>query len=383
MLSAVTRNIRQLTSRRLYLAIMVGVPVLCTAFFLGLMHEGLPLKVPVAMVDLDHSSMSRQIRRSLDATELVSVDRECESFNDAMSLVRSGEIYGFFLIPDDFQREAVGGRTPTLSFYCNLTYYVPGSLTFKGFKTIAVGTSAGVASAKLAAIGVSGDTGAAMLQPVVVQTQQPGNPWTNYSYYLSTSFLPAVLALMIFMATAYSICDEIKRATAPQWLASAGGNIYVAVFAKLLPQWVVFTAVGLGIQAVMYGYCRFPLNNSVWHMIAAMPLFVAACQGFALVMVCAMPNLRFSLELLSLIGILSFSVAGFSFPVQNMYGSIGIFSYILPVRYYFLIHIDQALNGIPLYYSRFYYLALLVFPLAGAALLPRLRRHCLNPVYVP
>ena len=40
-----------------------------------------------------------------------------------------------------------------------------------------------------------------------------------------------------------------------------------------------------------------------------------------------------------------------------MYGGIAIFSYIVPIRYYFLIYIDQALNGIPIYYSRFYYVA--------------------------
>ncbi len=66
-----------------------------------------------------------------------------------------------------------------------------------------------------------------------------------------------------------------------------------------------------------------------------------------------------------------------------MYPAVGIFSYILPMRYYFLIYADQALNGIPLYYSRWYYAALLMFPIV--ALLPcvRLKKHCLNPVYVP
>ena len=81
--------------------------------------------------------------------------------------------------------------------------------------------------------------------------------------------------------------------------------------------------------------------------------------------------------------ILAFSLAAFSFPVQQMYGAVGIFSYILPVRYYFLIYADQALNGISLYYSRFYYIALLIFPLVGLIGLSRLKKHCLNPVYVP
>ena len=97
----------------------------------------------------------------------------------------------------------------------------------------------------------------------------------------------------------------------------------------------------------------------------------------------AIPILSLSVSVCSLTGILAFSIAAFSFPVDQMYGAIGIFSYILPIRYYFLIYIDQALNGIPLYYSRFYYIALLVFPLIGLLGLGRLRKRCLNPVYVP
>ena len=66
-----------------------------------------------------------------------------------------------------------------------------------------------------------------------------------------------------------------------------------------------------------------------------------------------------------------------------MYGAIGIFAYILPIRYYFLIYIDQSLNGLPLYYSRIYYavmLGMMLVPLLG---LRRLKSRCIHPVYVP
>ena len=183
--------------------------------------------------------------------------------------------------------------------------------------------------------------------------------------------------------TVFSICTEIKHGTSPKWLQTAGGHVSVALLGKLLPQTVVFSAVGVGLQAVLYGFLHFPLNNHAMHMIVAMILFVMACQALALAIVELIPNLRLSLSVCSLFGILCFSVAGFSFPVDQMYGGIGIFAYIFPIRYYFLIYIDQALNGIPIYYSRFYYVALLVFLLLPMLGLRRLRRHLENPVYVP
>ena len=95
------------------------------------------------------------------------------------------------------------------------------------------------------------------------------------------------------------------------------------------------------------------------------------------------PNVRLALTLSSLIGILTFSFAGYSFPVQSMYGAIGIFSYLVPVRYLFLIYIFVGLDAMPVYWSRFYYVALIIFPLVASTLVWRLKRACLHPVYVP
>ena len=188
---------------------------------------------------------------------------------------------------------------------------------------------------------------------------------------------------MILLTTAYSIWHEEKMCTSPQWIAAGRGSITIALLGKLLPQTVVFSAVGIFIQSVMYGYLHFPLNCSVLQAVSTMILFVLANQGFAVFLAGILPNLRLSLSLCSLIGVLTFSIGAFSYPLEDMYGSIAIFSYVVPARYYFLIYVDQMLNGIPLYYSRFYYAALLVFMLLPLLVARRIKRHALHPVYVP
>ncbi|MBD5224672.1 MAG: ABC transporter permease [Bacteroidales bacterium] len=379
----IKREIRLLGSRPMWLVGMTLVPLVMAFFFLSILSGGLPKKVPAAIVDLDHSQMSRQITRSLNATELVDINMAAESFNEAMDAVQRGEVFGFFVIPADFERDAVGGRGPTLTFYSNLTYYVPGTMVFKGFKTLGVTTSGRVAQTNLVSMGAPQNMAEVLIQPMTIQTHPLRNPWLNYSYYLSTSFLPGILELMIFILTVWAIAHEIKTGTSREWLATARGDIWTAIIGKLAPQTVVFTVVGLGINALMYNYHHFPLNGPLWHMVLAMFLFVIACQGFATFICCVLPNLRLALSVCSLTGILAFSIAAFSFPVENMYGGVAIFSYLLPVRYYFEIYIGQALNGIPLYYSRYYYAALLVFPILAMLAAPLLRKAARRPVYVP
>lgn len=383
LIQAIRDGFHNLTSRRVYLTLLIAVPLLFTLFFINLMDEGVAVKVPSSVVDLDNSSLSRDVIRNLGSSELVDIVAKDESYHKAMEKVRSGKTYGFFMIPENFQRDAISGRTPTITYYCNLTYFVPGTMMFKGFKTTAVTTAGGLVQTNLVSRGLTENFAMATIQPVVVQQQSPGNPWMNYNYYLTDSFVPGIICLVVALVTAYSICDEIKRRNSRRWLERSGNSVVIALAGKLIPQGIVGVAVGLACQGIMYGFNHFPMNCSVWHMIWAMVLMVFASQAFAVTVCCLITNLRLAVSICSLTGILAFSLAAFSFPVDAMYTPIGIFSYILPVRYYFLIYIDQALNGIPLYYSRYYYIALIIFLLVPLGLLWRLKKRLEAEVYIP
>lgn len=383
LIQAIRDGFHNLTSRRVYLTLLIAVPLLFTLFFINLMDEGVAVKVPSSVVDLDNSSLSRDVIRNLGASELVDIVAKDESYHKAMEKVRSGKTYGFFMIPENFQRDAISGRTPTITYYCNLTYFVPGTMMFKGFKTTAVTTAGGLVQTNLVSRGLTENFAMATIQPVVVQQQSPGNPWMNYNYYLTDSFVPGIICLVVALVTAYSICDEIKRRNSRRWLERSGNSVVIALAGKLIPQGIVGVAVGLACQGIMYGFNHFPMNCSVWHMIWAMVLMVFASQAFAVTVCCLITNLRLAVSICSLTGILAFSLAAFSFPVDAMYPPIGIFSYILPVRYYFLIYIDQALNGIPLYYSRYYYIALIIFLLVPLGLLWKLKKRLEAEVYIP
>lgn len=381
--AGIKRELRRLCSRPIYLFGMVLVPMITAIFFLALLDEGLPEHVPTGVVDLDHSSMSRSVTRSLKALQTISITEEAESYDKAMQMVREGSIYGFFVIPARFEKDAISGRGPTLEYYSNLTYFVPGTLAFKGFKTVAVTTAGGVVMQTLTSMGLSDASASEMVQPIVIDQFPIGNPWMNYGIYLCPSFSICTLALMIMLMTVMQVTSEIKNYTSPQWLSTCKGSISVAVTTKLLPATTIFFSMGLFILWLLFGYSHFPCHGSLWAMILSTLLLVIGCQSFGLFACCAVPNPRMAFIICALFGVLTFSFTGISFPVQSMYGWIGIFSWLSPFRYWLLTYFTIALNGAPVYFARLYMAGLLLFPIVPALLLPRLRKACLNPIYVP
>lgn len=377
------RSVRQLASRRIYWLTMVVMPLFCMFFLTDLLREGLPIKAPAAVVDYDRSELSRRMIQSLNGAQMSRITAVYDNIGDARRAMQRGEIYGFYLIPENFQSDLLSVRTPTVSYYTNMAYYVPASLLYKNFTASALYAKADVLSGLLTDVGVDAEEIVPLLQPINIEVRGLSNPWLDYAVYLCNSFVPAIMQLMIFLTTAFAVCQEMKRATSPLWLRLAKGSVIRALSAKLLPQTIGWQIMMLFMLWWFYGKNGFVMNGSWGWMILSEMMFVLACQGFALFVVGVLPNLRLALSVGALVGVLSFSIGAFSFPYESMYGSIGVFSWLVPVRYNFLIYIDQALNGIDVYYSRFFYVAYIVFMLLPLLVIKRLKRELLNPVYVP
>ena len=381
--TVIVRELHRLVSRPIYILCLIVAPLISCIFLLTLMDKGLPERLPTAVVDLDHSTASRNFIRQLNSLSLIQVVEQPNSFTEARESLQRGQIYGFLVIPESFEAKAMAGRQPELSFYTNNGYYIPGALLYKGFKTMSVLASGAIVQQTLLAHGQYGYEITPKLQPIVPDVHALGNPWLNYSVYLDNTFIPGMLQLLILLTTVFSIGSEIKHGTSREWLAKSHNSIILAITGKLLPQTVIFFVVGALCQSLLYGYWHFPLHNGIWPMLSAMLLLVIASQSYAVIMMSIAPSLRIGLSMAGLFGIISISITGFSFPVPAMYSPFRLLTNIFPLRHYFLIYADQALNGIPLYYSRIQYLALFLFALASLPLLPRLKKALQRQIYVP
>ena len=377
------RGCIQLVRRPMYFLLMIIMPILCSWFLLDLIKGGSVQLVPVGIVDQDNSSMSRIISRNLNGFQQVDISHHYNNFAEARDAVQRGEVMGFFFIPDNLEELALGGRQPVVSFYVNYAYYAPGSMQYKGFKTVSMLVNGGIAQVALRTVGLTNEKIASALVPYQSHVHMLNNPFINYNYYLNSTFVPCFFSLFILLVTAFSLGLELKSGLSRQWLRTSGNSMFLALIGKLVPQTVLFTAVGWFIQWMMFRCYDFPLNCNPWNMLVAMFLLVAANQSFAVLMYCFVPNFRYGTMLCTLLGMVSFSFTGFSLPQEAMYPWVEALGFTVPIKYYFLIMVDQALNGIDLYYSRFYYAALIGFTILPMLLSWRLKKECLNPVYVP
>ena len=383
LLNVMKRECRRLVSRPLYLFCMVVAPLFCYVFFTTLMDSGLPTNLPVGIVDQDMTSTTRQVVRNLDAFEQTAIVAHYPTFNEAREAMQRREIYGFYYIPQGTTEKAISQRQPTVSFYTNNTLLIAGSLLFRDMKTMSELASGAVAQQTLLAKGATEQQAMAYLQPIIIDTHALNNPWINYSVYLNNTFAPGILMLLIFMVTVFSIGVEIKERTSRQWLHTGNHSIWISLAGKLLPHTAVFFLMGILYNVYLYGFLHFPCNSGIWPMLFATLCLVVASQGMGVLMIGMLPTLRLGLSFASLWGVLSFSMCGLSFPAMGMHPSLQALTNLFPLRHYFLIYVDQALNGYPMIYSWMNYVALFLFTMLPFLVAHRLKEALIYYKYIP
>ncbi|MBR1725429.1 MAG: ABC transporter permease, partial [Muribaculaceae bacterium] len=92
---SIKRGLVQLVRRQLYWLVMMVVPIACAIFLLELMKPGGIQRVPVGIVDLDNSMVSRRIERNLRGMQQVDIVNHYTNYRAAIDAVQRGDIYGF------------------------------------------------------------------------------------------------------------------------------------------------------------------------------------------------------------------------------------------------------------------------------------------------
>ena len=340
-IAVIRRELRIWAKRPIYILGTVVVMLFCTVFYLSLFKAGVPDKVPIGIVDLDGTSTSRNFVSQLNSTQLGQVVH-FDTFAEARKAMQSGDITSVCVLPEGFDRDIQSQRQPTISFYINGLYFLGGSLAWKDLLTMVNLTAGAVQRKVLQMKGVAESQIYGMLRPVDIDVHQIGNATMNYGAYLANMMLPGMLQMVIVIVIIYSLGTELKYGTSRHLLEVAGG-IGRAVYGKLALYTLLFSAIGFTMEIILYKWMDFPMAGKLGNMLLAVLLMVLATEAVAVVIIGCVPVCRFAISIGSLYSVLGLSLTGFTLPIEAMPPVMQGFSYMYPLRYYYMFYIQEGI----------------------------------------
>src|SRR3979490_2099297 len=220
--------------RRWFLrAVTVIVPLLLMALLTGIFSAGLATRLPIAVLDLDNSDLSRSVIRMVDATPDTAVAVRAGELAEGRGMILSGKVHGLLMLPRNLERAVFAGRRPEVVFFSNTQTLTIGNLTLRGVSAAVPTAAAGIRLSLRTAQGQPIETAQAAIAPIPVQIHALFNPTLNYVYFLLAAILPSLLQLVIVTASAYTVGIDVETRHRLRILRRLGGGLWPALAGKV------------------------------------------------------------------------------------------------------------------------------------------------------
>ena len=373
--ATVRREYRRMAAEPIYALLLVILPLVAFGVLWAIFWQGVPRELPVAVLDRDHTALSRQLVRMIDASPTMRVAFTVADETEGERLIREGRAYALATIPVDFERAIRRGEAAPVICHHNAQLLLPASLIRRDLRGVVGTLSAGAELKRLQGGGTPRGVAMARIEPIRMERHTLFNPELSYLSYLLAALLPTMLQVFILVAAVQALGSELKDGTAADWLATAGGRTWKAVTGKLLLTTVHFSLMGLAMVAVLFRELGLPLAGSFGAIIGATLLFVLAVEAVGIALVAWLANLRFATSAAAFLSGPAFAFSGITFPVAAMPLAAQTWSALIPLTHYLRVMVDQAMRGAPLAVSSLPLAALAAFVLLlPVASLGRLRR---------
>jgi len=303
------------------LLLALVAPVLYSFFYPWPYLHQAPTRVPVALVDADHSSLSRQIARYAAASPRLEVVLVTGDEGAARAAMQRGEIEGYAVLPRDLRREVLHGQPVVAPVVGNGAYFLLNKVVLAGFAESLGTVSAGVELRRLRARGASGLQAAANRTPIQLQLVPLYNPTEGYGSYV----VPAVAVLIVHQTLLMAIAMW-----AGTWFEKRGSG----PLAHWWPRLAAGAALGLASGAWFFqaAFRIFDFGSAAHPaaqvLLLALLAWAAAALGIALGALAADRERAMQLMLFSSIPMVFLS--GFSWPAEALASPLRALAALLP-----------------------------------------------------
>ncbi|MBO7383705.1 MAG: ABC transporter permease [Fibrobacter sp.] len=290
-------------------------------------------KIPVAVVDLDHTVMSRELTQMAASTQQVEVRYIYSEIREAEMALASEDIYGFMVIPQDMEKNLRNGESANVNVFTHGAYVMLHGNIGTAFTTCAL-TVGATTKVKRIALGkkVPAAKAMAMRDPVPLSIQTLYNNTGSYSNYV----VPSVLVVILQQTLVIGICilggARAHRRFRRKHRESPVENetLPYRYFGRSLAYFLHYCTFILFYHCVVYNVFDFPRRGEVLPMVAFAIVFLFAVINFGMVISQVFLRRETAMQIFLYASIPILFLTNFSWPTALMPAWMRGFSCLLP-----------------------------------------------------
>lgn len=276
--------------------------------------------VPIGVIDESQTPSSRELIRTFDAGPNTYVAYEPSGMEEAEELFFARKIYGVVYIPQDYEKQLLGGSSAAVSLYVDASYFLMYRQVFQELVTGIGQTGAMVQFQRLIAKGADIPQATAATQPVIYQSHNLFIPYLGYGSFI----MPAIIIVIIQQTLLIGIgmiggtwrefglyrklCppDRKRMSTLP------------IVLGKALVYGMIYSVTTFYILGLHYKLFHYPMNGATGTIVVFMLAYMAACIALGIAISTLFRYRENSLLLLLWTSIPLLMLSGVSYPREGI-----------------------------------------------------------------
>ncbi|MDO7138223.1 ABC transporter permease [Algibacter lectus] len=318
-LQIIIREFIRLKKRHTAWVLLFVIPI-GVFFYLGAIYEEGAIKnVSIAVLDLDHTDLSRKVISNVEASPKLNIIQFLNS-NDNIDdiFINHPEIKGFYVIPKNFQKNILNGKQEKLLVYTNSSNIIYGNLIYKEAATFINTMSSGINLQTFKLNGIPHEKAIKMVMPIRVITKPLYNAYYNYLYYLVPGLTTVLLQMIVFLLAARSINSEYSNETYNALLNLANGSVFKIILGKLIAYTLLGLIVAIFIFSVVHPLLGIPSSESTLPFLWVVLAFVMANAMLGIMISTIFKNEAIAMDVSFVYNSPAFVFSGFTFPIMAM-----------------------------------------------------------------
>lgn len=261
-----------LTNPVVMLTVFGGVVFYSFLYPLPYSHQT-PREQKISVVNLDHSQTSYRLERMVDATPQVQIVQRDSTIAAAKEAFLAREISGILVIPEHFYKDLLLGKSPTLSYAGDASYFLVYGTIVEGLAQAGGTLAAQTTVSRLVMDGTPIEQAAKQYSPTQLNMKPTFNPRMGYVDYV----VPAVFVLILqqTLAMASGLMGGTQKHGKGYWTSTSAYKLIAVRSIVLVAIYYLLSMYYFGASFTMHGVSQLAQASALLAML--LPFLLASC----------------------------------------------------------------------------------------------------------
>ncbi len=255
-------------------------PAICLTVFGGLIFYSFlypqpylnqfPTEQKIAVIDYDNSAISRKLIRMISATANVTINKEAANLQEAHQMLNRRKICGVLVIPENFYRDIMLRRSPTLVYAADASYFLVYGTVAEGVTAAADALEQEIQQQRRYS------NKRHPVLPTKLDTQLVFNPNGGYLSYVVPAVFLLILQQILLIATGIHTTSLKERAAAGETLYCQDISPIFLLSARFFAFILIYTPFVLFYLGACFSFYHIPRLATAIGMLQIIIPFILA-----------------------------------------------------------------------------------------------------------